>query len=166
MSMAKQMEFMLEEGVKGIPLPQPNEWTARYTKTELLYLEGPLITFGPTGVWSYPEWLKEVILPARLMLVMQGERELSTEEEALGYLCTASLTVPINHDWSQIFLWLAERIMPHWKKLPEVRTFWKSIGYEDPAQLNPTQQQDLVQLRRWLRRQVEKNAKRAKSKRR
>jgi hypothetical protein len=107
MSMAKQMEFMLEEGGKGIPLPQTNEWTARYTKAGLLYLEGPLITFGPTRGWSYPEWLKDVILPARLMLVMQGERELSTEEEALGYLCTASLTVPINHDWSQIFLWLA-----------------------------------------------------------
>jgi hypothetical protein len=100
------------------------------------------------------------------MLVLSGERELSSEEEALGYLCTASLTVPLDHDWAQIFFWLAERVLPRWKQRADDREVWRDIGSDDPFQLNQTQQQDLDRLRRWLRRQVEKNAKRAKSKRR
>ena len=57
-----------------------------------------------------PPWLKEAITLERLEMNMEGLRSGTmtvTDAEACAYLYTAGLTAPMDHDWSQIYLYIA-----------------------------------------------------------
>ena len=73
------------------------------------------------GGWgdTLPEWLKQAITLERLMenvRVAKGEEMAGTDAEACAYLYTASLTAPMGHDWSQIYLYVATMTYRHWNK--------------------------------------------------
>jgi hypothetical protein len=66
------------------------------------------------GGWgdTLPEWLKGAITLERLemnMKALRGEAMTGTDAEACAYLYTAGLTAPIDHDWSQIYLYVATK---------------------------------------------------------
>lgn len=67
------------------------------------------------GGWgdTLPKWLKEAITLQRLIANMEGIRNgkmTGTDAEACAYLYTASLTNPIDHDWAQIYLYIAGKV--------------------------------------------------------
>ncbi len=67
------------------------------------------------GGWgdSLPEWLKTSITLERLVMnmrVAKGELPTGTDAEACAYLNTASLTAPMGHDWTQIYLYIATKV--------------------------------------------------------
>ncbi|GAI89077.1 unnamed protein product, partial [marine sediment metagenome] len=67
------------------------------------------------GGWgdTLPEWIKTAITLERLMMnmkVLKGEEMTGTDAEACAYLYTASLTAPMDHDWSQIYLYIATKV--------------------------------------------------------
>ena len=106
----------------------------------------PIIVFP--GGWgdSLPEWLKNAITLERLamnMRVLKGELPTGTDAEACAYLNTASLTQPMDHDWTQIYLYIAGKTYTQWKKteMPE------DIRVES---LNDDQMRDLNRLKAWL----------------
>ena len=73
-------------------------------------LTDPIIVFP--GGWGdiLPEWLKDAIILERFemnMRVLKGEEMTGTDAEACAYLNTASLTQPMDHDWAQIYLYIA-----------------------------------------------------------
>ena len=55
---------------------------------DLRYLAGPLIVFDPAWGEDTPDWLRAKVRPARLGLLLAGEKELASEEEAVIYLMT------------------------------------------------------------------------------
>ncbi len=68
------------------------------------------------GGWgdSLPEWLKTAITIERMamnMKALKGEEMIGTEAEACAYLYTASLTAPMDSDWSEIYLYLANQVV-------------------------------------------------------
>ena len=70
----------------------------------------PIIVFP--GGWgdTLPEWLKNAITLERLevkMRALKGEEMTGTDAEACAYLFTAALTQPMDHDWGQIYLYIA-----------------------------------------------------------
>jgi len=70
----------------------------------------PIIVFP--GGWgdTLPEWLKNAITLERLamnMKALKGEEMTGTDAEACAYLYTAALTQPMDHDWGQIYLYIA-----------------------------------------------------------
>jgi hypothetical protein len=76
-------------------------------------LTDPIIVFP--GGWgdTLPEWLKNAITLERLALNMKalkGEETTGTDTEACAYLYTASLTAPLDHDWTQIYLYIANKV--------------------------------------------------------
>jgi len=82
-------------------------------------LTDPIIVFP--GGWgdSLPEWLKTAITLERLamnMRALKGEEMTSTDAEACAYLYTASLTQPMDHDWGQIYLYIATKTYSRWAK--------------------------------------------------
>ena len=82
-------------------------------------LSDPIIVFP--GGWgdTLPEWLKTSITLERLamnMKALKGEEMTGTDAEACAYLNTASLTQPMNHDWTQIYLYIAGKTYTRWKK--------------------------------------------------
>ena len=79
----------------------------------------PIIVFP--GGWgdSLPVWLKNAITLERLEMnikALKGEEMTGTDAEACAYLYTAVLTQPVDHDWSQIYLYIANKTYKRWNK--------------------------------------------------
>jgi len=109
-------------------------------------LSDPIIVFP--GGWgdTLPEWLKTSITLERLamnMKALKGEEMTGTDAEACAYLNTASLTQPMDHDWTQIYLYIAGKTYTRWKK----NEIPGDIRVES---LNDDQMRDLNRLKAWL----------------
>ena len=109
-------------------------------------LNDPIIVYP--GGWgdSLPEWLKNAIVLERLsenMKETKGEQPTGTDAEACAYLNTASLTAPMDNDWSQIYLFVAGKTYTRWQKneMPD------DIRVDS---LNSQQTADLNRLKGWL----------------
>jgi len=111
-------------------------------------LSDPIIVYP--GGWgdSLPEWLKNAITLERLtenMKETKGEQPTGTDAEACAYLNTASLTMPMDYDWSQIYLYVAGKTYTRW---------YKSEMPDDirVGSLTDQQMTDLNRLKEWLHR--------------
>jgi len=106
----------------------------------------PILVFP--GGWgdTLPQWLKNAITLERLemnMKALKGEEITGTDAEACAYLYTASLTAPMDHDWSQIYLYVASK------------TYARNKGNQVPEDiqvesLNDYQMGELDRLKEWL----------------
>jgi len=79
----------------------------------------PILVFP--GGWgdTLPQWLKNAITMERLemnMRALKGEEMTGTDAEACAYLYTAGLTQPLDHDWGQIYLYIATKTYKRWGK--------------------------------------------------
>ena len=106
----------------------------------------PIIVFP--GGWGedLPDWLKNAITLERLamnMKALKGEEMTGTDAEACAYLFTAALTNPMDHDWGQIYLYIATQTYRRWGK-NEMPT---DIAVDS---LNDEQMRDLNRLKEWL----------------
>ena len=106
----------------------------------------PIIVFP--GGWGedLPEWLKNAITLERFVMNMKalkGEEMTGTDAEACAYLMTVSLTQPMDHDWGQIYLYIAGKTYQRHKQgeLPE------DIKVDS---LRDDQVADLNRLKGWL----------------
>jgi len=106
----------------------------------------PVIVFP--GGWgdTLPEWLKNAITLERLemnMRALRGEEMTGTDAECCAYLYTAALTQPMDHDWGQIYSYVANKTYSRWRKneVPE------DIRVES---LTDEQMRDLNRLKGWL----------------
>ena len=107
----------------------------------------PIIVFP--GGWGedLPEWLKSAITLERLemnMRALRGEEMTGTDAEACAYLWTASLTQPIDHDWTQIYLYIANQTYRRWNNKNEIP---EDIRVES---LTDEQMRDFNRLKGWL----------------
>jgi len=110
----------------------------------------PIIVFP--GGWgdSLPEWLKSTITLERLVMNMRtlkGDLPTGTDAEACAYLNTASLTQPMDHDWTQIYLYIATKVYEKWRTKESGVTMPDDIRVES---LNDDQMRDLNRLKAWL----------------
>jgi len=110
----------------------------------------PIIVFP--GGWgdSLPDWLKNAITLERLVMNMKalkGEEMTGTDAEACAYLNTASLTQPMDHDWTQIYLYIAGKVYEKWQTKESGVTMPDDIRVES---LNDEQMRDLNRLKGWL----------------
>ena len=110
----------------------------------------PIIVFP--GGWgdTLPEWLKTSITLERLamnMKALKGEEMTGTDAEACAYLNTASLTQPMDHDWAQIYLYIAGKTYEKWRTKESGVTMPEDIRVES---LNDDQIRDLNRLKEWI----------------
>ena len=109
-------------------------------------LTDPIIVYP--GGWgdSLPEWLKNAVTLERLVENMKetkGEQPTGTDAEACAYLNTASLTMPMDSDWSQIYLYVAGKTYSRWQK----NKIPNDIRVDS---LNNQQMADLSRIKEWL----------------
>ena len=110
----------------------------------------PIIVFP--GGWgdSLPDWIKPAITLERLMMNMRalkGEEMTGTDAEACAYLYTVSLTQPIDHDWTKIYLYIAG------KTYEKQRTPSSGVKMPDDIRvesLDDEQMRDLNRLKAWI----------------
>ena len=113
-------------------------------------LTDPILVFP--GGWgdSLPEWLKNAITLDRLVMNMKalkGEEMTGTDAEACAYLNTVSLTQPMDHDWTQIYLYIANKVYNQWRHKESGAEMPEDIRVES---LNDEQMRDLNRLKEWL----------------
>jgi hypothetical protein len=109
-------------------------------------LTDPIIVFP--GGWgdTLPAWLKNAITLERLgmnMRALKGEEMTGTDAEACAYLFAATLTQPLDHDWAQIYLYIATQTYRRWGK-NEMPT---DIAVDS---LTDDQMRELNRLKDWL----------------
>jgi hypothetical protein len=109
-------------------------------------LTDPIIVFP--GGWgeTLPDWLKNAITLERLVMNMRalkGEEMTGTDAEACAYLYTACLTRPVDHDWGQIYLYVATQTYQRWGKN-------EMPGDIAVDSLNDYQVLELKRLKEWL----------------
>ena len=141
------------------PAPQP-----RWTAGDRRYLAGPLIVGDPAWGGDTPAWLRDAVRIARLGLVLVGEHDHASEEEAVAYLMAASLAAPLHPDWAALYFWVAARVLARWNKVGQEEDFWRMIAAAAPQRtLRRDQEDDLHRLLRDIRRGVERHAKPSRS---
>jgi hypothetical protein len=136
------------------------------TLAEQRYLSGPLIQPRLNG-WDFPDRLRAIVPAARCLQILRGqvdanEKDLASEEEAIGYLSCASLDAPLAHDWAEIFFYLGQQVFPRWHMI-QGESVHHALGYDRPITLNQQQVDDLRHFRRWLRQKIAEGAKRDRS---
>jgi hypothetical protein len=152
------------------PLPPDLNATAMAAIAETLtlseerYLRGPLIQPRLNG-WDFPDRLRPIIPAARWLQVLRGhhderEKDLASEEEAIGYLSCVSLDAPLDRDWAEIFLCLGQQVFPRWDLVHD-QAVHEAFGLARPIGLHDQQLADLTRFRRWQRRKVEDGARRS-----
>ncbi len=109
----------------------------------------PILVFP--GGWgdTLPDWIKGAITMERLeanIEASRGDEPTGTDAKACAYLYTAGITVPMDHDWSQIYLYVATKTYA-WHKGGQVP---EDIRVEV---LNDYQMEELKRLKDWLYRQ-------------
>ena len=125
------------------------------SKGDLRYLHGPIVQYR--AGWDFPTMLRKLVPTARLELVLSGEKNLCTFEEALGYLSTLSLAGPLDREIAEIFFWLSQEVLSKHNIADDV---YSMLGFKKPVELSAYQERHLLhQLRADIRRSVVKNAK-------
>jgi hypothetical protein len=115
-------------------------------------LTDPIIVF-PGGGWEndIPDWLKTRITLDRLVMNMRalkGEEMTGTDSEALAYMMPASLAFPLDHDWTEIYLYLGTKVCSG-----ENKVFPDDIRKDN---ITDDQMRDLNRLKEWIyRRRVQ-----------
>jgi len=113
-------------------------------------LTDPILVFPGGWGGTLPDWLKTAITLERLvenMKVIKGEEMTGTDAEACAYLYTASLTQPLDHDWAQIYLYIATKVYEKQRTPQSGVTMPEDIRVES---LNRNQEDDLNRLKRWI----------------
>ena len=129
-------------------------------------LTDPIIVYP--GGWgdSLPEWLKNAITLERLtenMEASKGDKPTGTDEEACAYLNTASLTMPMDSDWSQVYLYVAGKTYTRWRKGEMPKDIRVDV-LTDQQMANLNQLKEWLYLRRTTARQEAERVERRKQK--
>ncbi len=136
------------------------------TLSETRYLRGPIIQPRPGG-WDFPDRLRPIVPIARWLQVLHGrhamrEKDLASEEEAMGYISCVSLDAPLDRDWAEIYFYLGQQVFPRWNWI-NGQAVHSALGLDRPIVLYDRQLADLNHFRRWMRRKIEEGAKRSAS---
>jgi len=110
----------------------------------------PILVFP--GGWgdSLPEWIKPAITMERLMenmKALKGEEMTGTDAEACAYLYTVSLTQSMDHDWTQIYLYIAGKAYERHRTKESGVTMPADIAVD---KLDDGQMRDLNRLKAWI----------------
>ena len=110
----------------------------------------PILVFP--GGWgdSLPEWIKPAITMERLMenmKALKGEEMTGTDAEACAYLYTVSLTQSMDHDWTQIYLYIAGKVYERHRTKESGVTMPADIAVD---KLNDEQMRDVDRLKAWI----------------
>ena len=73
----------------------------------------PIIVYPGGWMHTIPDWLKQQITLERLIMnikALKGEEPTGTDAEALAYLYPACMEFPLDHDWTEIYLYLGTKV--------------------------------------------------------
>lgn len=102
----------------------------------------PVIVFQSSWKESIPESVLADIKVARLLVLMKQEKT-ATIPEALAYLYPATMEMPLNSHWANVYLWVCGEYLRQHKKAEKPFDFL-------PESLDDYEMSLLKQLRNWI----------------
>ena len=111
----------------------------------------PIIVF-PGGGWedTLPDWIKPAITTERLLECARSSKDgqpTATDAEALAYMYPRTLTAPLGHDWTEIYLYLGKKVMQSHNPFNKEEPFPDDIANET---LTGQQTRMLNELKAWI----------------
>ncbi len=138
-------------------LKSAQEFLESLTADERYYLRGPII-YHPGS--DAGQLLPKYIPQARLDLILSGEKELATLEEALAYLSSASLCFPLSSDDAEVMFWLTQEVWEKHNLVHGDQKIWEILGHKEPFTLTPFLEKEVLnRLRREIRAAVVRHSK-------
>lgn len=108
----------------------------------------PIIVMPGAGWEELPDWIKPRITIERMLennlAAKEGRVVRGTDAEATAYLYTASLSIPLSKDWSQIYFYVCG------KELVEVSGGPLPEGITQVETLSRHQFDELAKLQKWI----------------
>jgi hypothetical protein len=150
----------------GVPLVEAvvalGEVSGALSADDRHYLLGPVVLHP---VSECADWIRDAIPAARLKQVLgrdEANKGLCSLEDALAYLSSASLAMPLAGDDAEMFFWLSQELCPQYG-LTRDEPVWKSLGYPGPIELTPYLRSSLDALRSKIRAAIVKHARRGEA---
>jgi len=129
-------------------------------------LTDPIIVYPGSWADTLPEWLKNAIQAERMVMnikALNGEEITGTDAEACAYLYTACLCFPFDHDWTDIYLYVAGQVYSRHRSQESGVQVPEDIRVE---KLDDQQMRDLCRLKDWIyRRRVAERQERDRAER-
>jgi hypothetical protein len=112
----------------------------------------PIVVTPSGAAWAdcIPKWLKDAIILERLIENIRALREGSmtgTDAEACAYLHTLSLDIPLDGDWTQIYLYIATKVYERHRSKDSNVTFPDDVRVDS---ISNYQMGKLNELKRWI----------------
>lgn len=118
----------------------------QYIEQIMHALTAPVITMPGGWEKTFPQTILDQISMSRMIELMQAtitnQRPQASAADMTAYLYTASLMLPLSHDWAQIYLFFAKQFLP--------KEALEANGINAPDELNTNQQRKADDLRHWL----------------
>jgi hypothetical protein len=81
------------------------------------------------------------------MKALKGEEPTGTDAEACAYLFTACLTQPLDHDWTQVYLYVANQVYSRYRTKESGLQFPEDIRVES---ISDYEMAELRRLKQWI----------------
>jgi hypothetical protein len=143
--MALQLE-LFDFTEKQVLIPVPDKASQKKGKEKRIpkeifdlmdALTSPVIVYPSSWKDTIPQKIFDDIIIARLISLMKGE-EVATIPEVVAYIYPASLQFPLNHHWTNIYLWVCGQYMENFRKqnLKKLDLFPESLDDYEQSLLN------------------------------
>ena len=119
-------------------------WVAEVTHA----LTGPIIVYSEEWGSTLPDWIKRDMALERLLKLMKDkEPGMATDLEAVAYLYSASFIAPMQHEFTDIYLWATGR---------ELKKRGMAVPEGTPTKLGPDAEREYKTFKRWLHERYER----------
>lgn len=106
------------------------------------YMTGPVITHRSAWMDMLPPWIVPAIYKDRLEQIFieaeAGEEvaTLATYAEGLAYMYPASMEAPLSNEWSNIYFWLSQEVIPKHGRVENIQELCQLMGQDRPVTLS------------------------------
>jgi hypothetical protein len=73
-------------------------------------LRAPLLTHSHSWSDAIPQRVKDIVVQARMVALTKGE-DMATIPETVAFVMTRTFDGPMDHDWSEIYLYISKQMM-------------------------------------------------------
>lgn len=128
----QKLQLMLELGIDKEVIATLLE-IANFSIHHIRWFASPIIVYKSSWSETIPPWLITACYRERLsQIYFEHEQNrienYATKPEVLAYLYPLSLEMPMQSDWSNLYLWLGNEVLTKYKRLKDGQKFWDIVG--------------------------------------
>jgi hypothetical protein len=106
---------------------------AEFSIHHIRWFASPIIVYKSPWSETIPPWLITACYQERLSQIYCEHEQntienYATKPEVLAYLYPLSLEMPMESDWTNLYLWLGNEVLTKYNRLKDGQKFWDIVG--------------------------------------